>query len=368
MDARNKEAKIVIIGCGIGGAATAVALQNEGINAEIYEQASAITEVGAGIGMRPPTINFFKKWGIYEDIERKSSLSNFMEILLGNGDVLVKENWPLLTNGDEEGGWARLIHRADLIDILLSHIPPELIHLKHRCDSIITHENYAEVHFENGKSIEADLVIAADGIRSLVRSNFFSKVDPVYSGTHAYRAILDEKDSFGLFEDNTFKVFIDGDVNVYVMPLHHRNQISFDVTVPSEKVAWRPDIDKTEMLSYLKNFDSKIQAIAANIENYTCRAVYDIEPVESWNSNCVTLLGDSAHAMLHHQGQGANMAIQDGGVLAESLSDSKTIPEALKKYYARRKPVTDKYQELSRQQYNQEATTAFPEKEAFEQK
>ncbi len=102
------------------------------------------------------------------------------------------------------------------------------------------------------------------------------------------------------------------------------------------------------------------------IEDFTCRSLYDIEPLVSWSSGCVTLVGDAAHAMLHNQGQGANQAIQDGGALALALAETNTIAEALQLYETRRKPIATTYQELSRMFPSKEAETAFPEKEHFE--
>ncbi|MFC0560583.1 FAD-dependent oxidoreductase [Halalkalibacter alkalisediminis] len=355
------ELRVAIIGGGIGGAATAVALQREGIRADIYEQAPVIKEVGAGVGLRPPTVHFFKNWGIYEEIEKKSSKSDFMQVVACNGDVLVSERWPLLTD-NPEGKWARLIHRADLIETFLNQLPSDSIHLSHRLESITDQGDHAEILFENGHSIEADLVIGADGIRSTIRSKLFSDTKPIYSGTHAYRAIVNDKEAFELVLDHTFKVFVDGGIQIYILPLHHRNQVSFDVTLQSKDPSWRPIVEKKDIVKHLKNFDTKIQKIAENVEEYTCRSIYDIDSIERWHSNCVTLLGDAAHAMLHHTGQG----IQDAGVLAEALREADSIPEALQTFQARRKPVTDKYQELSRQEPSIESETAFPEKGHFE--
>ncbi len=192
-DKEKSELRVAIIGGGIGGAATAVALKNQGIRAEVYEQASVLAEVGAEIGMRPPTVQLFKDWGIYDEVKKKSSQSDYMEILGGNGELIMKENWPVLTDNPEER-WARLIHRADLLDTFLAHLPSDSIHLKHRCKSIIPYDDYTEVQFENGHSIEADLVIAADGIHSRIRTELFSSDEPVYSGFHAYRTIVDTED------------------------------------------------------------------------------------------------------------------------------------------------------------------------------
>ncbi|MFZ0530206.1 MAG: FAD-dependent monooxygenase, partial [Propionicimonas sp.] len=91
------------------------------------------------------------------------------------------------------------------------------------------------------------------------------------------------------------------------------------------------------------------------------RAVYDIDPVETWNSNCVALLGDAAHAMCHHQGQGANSAILDAGALADALNGAESVAEALAHYAATRKPVTDELQRISRQGWSEdEVNDVFP--------
>ncbi|MED1605074.1 NAD(P)/FAD-dependent oxidoreductase [Cytobacillus kochii] len=359
--------KVAIIGGGIGGAAAAIALHKQGIEVDVYEQAPIQREVGAGIGLRPPTIRYFKDWGIYDQIAKKSSESLYMEIIAGNGPVLIKEKWPVLTDNPEEQ-WARLIHRADLLDIFIAQLPKEKVHLSHRCHSIVENENYVEVLFENGHKIQADLVIAADGIRSIVRSKIFGDIQPVYSGFHAYRTIVDEDATIGMVsEENILRIYVDGQIQVYLLPLQHRKQVSVDITAPSSDASWRPKVTKDEILSHITNYHPNIQKLIESIplDAFTCRPLYDIDTLDGWSSKRVTLVGDSAHAMLHNQGQGANMAIQDGGALAVALAESTTIEEALSKYEAHRKPITKTYQELSRLFPSQEAKTAFPEKEYF---
>ncbi|MCU5031402.1 FAD-dependent monooxygenase [Bacillus thuringiensis] len=359
---RKSDLRVSIIGGGIGGLATAIALHNEGIHAEVYEQASALKEVGAGIGLRAPSMHLFKHWGIYEEIVEKSVQSDFMEVLTGKGTTIVKEQWPLLTEKSDEK-WARLIHRADLLNTLISQLPPETIHLNHKCESIIEHENNVEIHFVNGDSISTDLVIAADGIHSVARS-IFSNDAPVYSGYHAYRTIVDQEDTLGLIpNDNTTRIYMDDRIQIYFLPLQTRNQVSVDITAPSLDSSWVPKIEKEDITIQLKNFDSKIQQLIKNIEGslINARALYDREPIERWSSNFITLLGDAAHAMLHNQGQGANMAIEDAGTLAEALREADTIPEALQYYESKRKPITARYQKLSRRFPSQQDETVFHE-------
>lgn len=359
------ELRVVVIGGGIGGAAAAVALHNAGFKAHVYEQAREIREVGAGIGLRPPTIRFFEKWGLLNQIERVTHLSDYLEVLSEQGDLIIEEKWPVLTEDPNER-YARLIHRADCLETLVNAIPKGYHHLNHRCVNITKYDGYAVVEFANGKKVEADLVVAADGIRSLTRSLFFSKNEPVFHHYHAYRALVNEVETFGLHSESRLSIFVNKNVNLYLLPLKYRKQVSVDLTVPSEDASWRPDVTKEEMLEHLTTFHPDLQRIIENIDDFDRRSLYDIDPVDTWTNDCIALIGDAAHAMLHNQGQGANTAIQDGGTLAECLLEADSVAEALQKYEKLRKPVCQQLQEVSRNFYNEQQETAFPEKEIYE--
>ncbi|MFS0780172.1 FAD-dependent oxidoreductase [Bacillus sp. 1P06AnD] len=360
------ELRVAIIGGGIAGSSAAIALKSKGIRADVYEQAPAFGEVGAGIGLRPPTVNCFKKWGVYEDIEKVTARSDFMEIIAGDDQVFIKEAWPVLTD-DQSEAYARLIHRADLLDTLVAHVPADQLHLNHRLTEIIDHGAYAEVKFTNGKTIEADLVIAADGIRSPIRTQVLGQNEPVYSGYLAHRALISNEAALGMSsEENVLRIYVDGDNSVYLLPLEGRRQVSVDITVPGA-FAWRPTVTKDEIMESVKGFGPTIQKIIENIklEDIVTRPLCDLEPMDKWSTKCVTLIGDSAHAMLHNQGQGANMAIQDGEVLAQAIVEKETVADALQKYEEQRKPITKLYQDLSRLFPTDKAETAFPEKAHF---
>lgn len=361
-----EDLRIAIVGGGIGGAAAWNALRSKGFRADVYEQAPSLGEVGAGVGIRPPSVNCLKKWGLYDAFEKVTSRSNHMEIIAGDDHVLIKEQWPVLTD-DKSEAYARLIHRADLLDTLTAPIPDDQLHLSHRMVDIIDHGQYAEVIFENGHIVEADLVIAADGIRSPIRSKVIGDHEPVYSGYLAHRALVPKEAAFGMAsDDNNVRIYVDGDNSVYLLPLEGRNQVSVDATVPGP-FAWRPNLSKAEIIDAVKGFGPTIQKIIEHIklEDIVSRPLCDLDPFDNWSTGCVTLVGDAAHAMLHNQGQGANMAIQDGEVLAEKLAVSETVAEALQSYQEARKPITKLYQELSRLFPTDQAETAFPEKAHF---
>jgi salicylate hydroxylase len=113
----------------------------------------------------------------------------------------------------------------------------------------------------------------------------------------------------------------------------------------------------------LDGFDERIVQVARELDlaQVTSRSVFDIDPLDTWHTDSVTLLGDAAHAMLHHQGQGANSAILDAEGLAQALVKGGSVKESLDIYEAERKPLTDELQRISRLGWNADAVdSAFP--------
>jgi len=139
--------------------------------------------------------------------------------------------------------------------------------------------------------------------------------------------------------------------------------LPFDVTALKTDGTPVPQVTKDELLAVLDDFDERIVNIARDLDmdDVNVRAVYDIDPVDSWHTDAVALLGDAAHSMCHHQGQGANSAILDAGVLAAALQEAGSVQEALALYQATRKPVTDELQRISRQGWTEdEINDVFP--------
>lgn len=351
---------IAIVGAGYGGAAAAKALSLLGANVNVYEQAGQVQEVGAGIGLRPSTMDCFRRWGIFEEIARVSSPSDYFEILQGDTEPIAKEAWPEI---DTFGQTTHLIHRCDFIDALMGALPSGMVHLGHRLVDLNDEGDKATLTFANGKNVTADLVIGADGIKSVVRRGLFSEQEPIFSGEHAYRAVIPVGAASGMVVDDNFRMYIGRGTKVYLLPLRHRDQVSFDITTLNPDPNWAPTVTRQELLAHVGGFDERIVDIVRNMdmEAVNARGVYDIDPVDKWHSDSVVLMGDAAHAMLHHQGQGANSAILDASVLADSLAEADTLKEALALFQFRRKPVTDELQRISRQGWSEgELDDVFP--------
>ncbi|MGW2340477.1 FAD-dependent oxidoreductase [Streptomyces sp. NPDC001661] len=354
-----KELKIAVVGAGYGGAAAAKALSLLGADVTVYEQTSRIREVGAGIGLRPVTMNRFREWGIFDAIAGVSSPSEYFEILTPTGEPIMKETWP----ADGAQTHTHLIHRGDFIEALLDALPEGMVRLGHRLERIEDKGARSVLTFADGSTAEADLVIGADGIKSVVRQRLFSDKDPVFSGEHAYRAVIPVADARGMVTDDNLRMYIGRGTKVYLLPLRHRDQVSFDITALCPDSTWTPQVTKDDLLRTVEGFDERLVDITRGLDMDTVniRAVYDIDPVDTWHSDSVVLIGDAAHSMLHHQGQGANSAIEDAGALADALRGADSVPEALALFQATRKPVTDKLQAISRQGWAEdEIDEVFP--------
>lgn len=357
--------KVAIIGGGYAGAAAALALNQIGADVHVYEQAPELHQVGAGIGFRPPTVEVLRRWGAFEEFEKVSSASDTIEVYHADGEPIVQDPWPGI---DEYAqiNHCRMIHRGDAIDAFRKLIPGDRFHLNHKMESITDNGATATVRFGNGAEATADLVIGADGIRSQVRHQIFGEVEPVFSHTIALRAVISGDDAYGLLENDNFRVYAGKNgTTVYFLPLRHRNEVSFDITAPSDDTSWAPEVDHDYIAKLLEGFDVRLQKTAQklNLDEVTSRGVYDIEKQPRWHTDSVALVGDAAHAMLHHQGQGANSAIQDAAWLAEAINDSANLKEALASYQAKRKPITDVLQDISRKPFD--IGDAFPETTSF---
>jgi salicylate hydroxylase len=351
---------VAIVGAGYGGAAAAKALSQLGATVTVYEQASEIREVGAGIGLRPSSMDQFNRWGIGDAIKAVSSGSDAFEILTAEGHRIAREEWP---EKAAYGETTHLIHRGDFIEALIGVLPEGMVRLGHKLETIEDKGDRSVLTFGNGETAEADLVVGADGIKSVVREQLFSGQVPIFAGEHAYRAVIDLADTFGMADDGDLRMYIGRGTKVYLLPLLHRRQMSFDITALHPDGTWAPKITKDAILATVEGFDERIVRMTEGLDMDTVnvRAVYDIEPVDTWHSDSVVLIGDAAHAMCHHQGQGANSAILDAGALANALVAEESLAAALAAFQATRKPVTDELQRISRNGWtDDELDDVFP--------
>jgi len=336
--------RVAIIGAGIGGLTAAVAMHLRGIDVDVYEQASEIGEIGAGVSLSPNAIKAFRSLGLYEQIADIGFESdNQLVRAWDTGDIVSK----VFRKGvyEREFGAPYLsMHRADLVDVLRRQLPGGVFHLNARCVGVDTGASGASARFADGKTIEADLIVGADGIRSAVRHSLFGETAPRFTGSVCWR---------GLVPIDAFPAgLISTDLTLYMGPRSHvihfmvrgGKLINFVAHVETSKwtgESWTQECDRSEVMDTFAGWHAPLLQLLGSSQRYYKWALYDREPLDRWTEGRVTLLGDSAHAMLPHIGQGACMAIEDGYALAAFVSQMPhDLSGALEHYERLRLPRT----------------------------
>ncbi|WP_154605538.1 FAD-dependent monooxygenase [Arthrobacter sp. AQ5-05] len=329
--------RIAVIGGGMGGLTAAIALTRiAGVQVTVFEQASKLGEVGAGVTVAPNAQRVLDKLGVLEQVKRVGAIPDGHGVYQdAMGNLVTDAAW------EDSGRQYQNIgmYRPDLINVLAQEVDPESIRLDHRIASVQTLESGVRLAFENGAYEDFDAVVGADGIHSVVRKSVMQYPDPVYSGYIVYRGVVDAS----LLPDDwrmISQVWMGNQRHFMCYPLQNRKLFNFVAGVPSDRPLngpWSGPAGVSELAAEFagENWDPKLQRFISAIEKTFWWGLFDHEPLTNWSHGPITLLGDAAHTMLPHQGQGVNQAIEDSMALAIFLkaADSPAdIPEAFRRY------------------------------------
>ncbi|MGD1714434.1 FAD-dependent oxidoreductase [Dapis sp. BLCC M172] len=328
--------KVTIIGAGPGGLATAIALRKQGIDAHVYEKARDLRPVGAGLGLmpnglrcldaiQPSILNTLKNSGCQLQKTTLKTISG-ETIRTNESTTMAKYGQPTVTIW-----WWRLQQ------ILASFLPPDVIHLNHRCIDFEQNENNVVTYFENGKTAQADLLIGADGANSVVRQKLIGDGEPQYLGSMSWRAVLDYKEELlppdeaiiMKGEKSLFFIFNLGEGNMNWIAQKVLSEASFSST-PAET--------KSRVFKEYANWNELVQKVieVTNAERILETPICQRLPLKQWSYGRVTLLGDAAHLMPPSSGQGTNTTFEDAYELAECLGNCPDLETALSTYDKRR--------------------------------
>ncbi|MGL6344568.1 MAG: FAD-dependent monooxygenase [Waterburya sp.] len=329
---------VAIIGAGLGGLACAIALRKQGFKVQIYEKAKKLLPAGAGLGLLPNGFNSLE--AINPDLVKniKSSGCCVSKSTLKNtlGET-IRSNSSNNRFAEQYGHSFMTVWWWNLQQILASKLPPEIINLDRRFIDFQEKENDLEIHFENGKTASADLLIGADGIKSAVRTKLITEEQPRYLGSFCWRAVVKCDQSF--IEPNEL-IFIRGNKQfMYLLNLGDGNiswitrQLSREYRLSDHAAE-----TKSRVLKSITDWAEPIKAIvqATDAERILEGPICDRLPLSSWSKGRVTLLGDAAHPMAPAMGQGANTAFEDACELANCISQSSGVEEAFASYEKKR--------------------------------
>ncbi len=325
--------RVVIVGGGIGGLFAANALIADGVDVSLYEQAPALGEVGAGVFLTPNSVRHLERVGLGPAVEtygaRVGPKSHYFR---HDGSPIA----PVQVT--DSSGWNATfgMHRADLVAFLAAALPAGVVHCGHHATGFEQAGDVARVQFAGGASAEGDVVVGADGIHSALRPYVFPPSTPVFHGTVSYRGLVSHE-RLPDWPTDRWQMWAGPSKHFLVFPVRHGQMINYVGFVPADeemKESWFAAGDPEVLRGEFEGWDARIGSVLKQVDRTFRWALYDREPLPTWTKGRLTLLGDAAHPMLPHLGQGANQSIEDGMALATILGrvDNAAVPAALLAY------------------------------------
>jgi salicylate hydroxylase len=309
---------VAIVGGGIGGLFAANAISQQYLSVAVYEQAPAIGEIGAGVFLTPNSVRHLQRIGLYTEVRTAGARVGHESSYFRHDGTPIA---PVQVT--DSSGWNATfgMHRADLVEMLANALPEETINTGHRCVGFEQDDDKATVIFANGASVKADVVIAADGIHSELRPHVFASSRPVFSGSVAYRGLV-PRERVPHWPTDRWQMWLGKGRHFLAFPVRSGMLINYVGFVPTDeemKESWSAPGDPDVLSKAFAGWDPRIHELLSEVTTTFRWALYDREPLPVWTRQRLSLLGDAAHPMLPHLGQGANQAIEDGMALRQFL-------------------------------------------------
>lgn len=329
------ERTAVVVGGGIGGLATAVALRHRGWRVEVCERASEFTEIGAGLSLWPNALHALATLGLADRVKEVGAAESGAVVrdragrrLAGIGNAEIERRF---------GAPLTVVHRADLVRVLAGALPEGTLRPSTTVTGLRDDGDTVLVEHDRG-SLRADLVVGADGLHSTVRRHRWPGARPPrYAGYTAWRMIagsLPEPvgggvETWGRGERFGFIPLPGGRVYCFAT-----------ASVPPGGSA--PDGERAELCRRFGRWPEPIPSLLETVpaDGVLRHDIHDLPPLPAYADGRVALLGDAAHAMTPDLGQGACQALEDAVVLAGCVDPARDVPAALTRYDRLRRPRT----------------------------
>ena len=349
--------RVLIAGAGIGGLTAAASLIKAGHQVTVFEQAPQLAEVGAGIQMSANAMHVLNHLGLGPAIARIGVRPQaYVFKLFDTGEVI--QRFELSEQHERLNGAPYVqMHRADLHELLATKVrelDPNAIRLNHRATGFVEDDRGVELKFADGTSARGDLLIGADGLKSVVRRQIAGPTPATYTGDAAWRITLPS--------DRVPRGLVDEVMSVWMGPGGHfityyirggGALLNFVGLIETEEVSeesWTAKFPWNKFKSDFAGWHDDVHKLIDATDRDACYrwSLFSRAPLANWSTPRVTLLGDSAHPTLPYLAQGAAMAIEDGVVLTRALDMAPSIAEALQLYQRNRIGRTSRIVEQSK--------------------
>jgi salicylate hydroxylase/6-hydroxynicotinate 3-monooxygenase len=354
---------IAIVGAGIGGMTAAATLRQIGVDVRVYEQAPRFARIGAGIQMMPNSMKVLRRIGVEEKVIHTS----FKPYSHLNRDWDTGKIMRELPMPESLFGAPYLcMHRADLHEALAGAVPREIIHLDKKLVGLEQTADQVTLAFADGTRAQADALIGADGVHSVVRELIIGPDEPIHKGRIAYRAIfpsallnggkqapLKARQNFDIGSSRTKWWGPDRHIVIYYTNAT-RTELYFVTSVPEAaewvtRESWSAKGDVKELRKAYEGFHPDVRAVLEACPDCHKWAILEREPLPRWSDGRVVLLGDACHPMTPYMAQGGATAIEDAAILARCIEkvEGEDVEGAFQRYEAHRKPRTSRVQAIS---------------------
>ncbi|MEV6301107.1 FAD-dependent monooxygenase [Actinoplanes sp. NPDC051861] len=340
---------VVVVGGGIGGLAAALSLLRAGLDVHVYEQASELSEVGAGVQVSPNASRILHRLGLAAALAASGVKPlAWHQRRWADGRTLLRA--PLAEALEATYGCPHYqMHRADLLAALVEAVPPERIHLGHRLEGLTDLGDAVEARFAGGRTVRADVLVGADGIHSTVRQVLFGADRARFTGCVAYRGVVPAERLAALGLEVTAQIWMGPGRHFVHYFISGRRSVNFVAVIEREtwtRESWTDRGEVADAVAAYVGWHPQVREIIGAADETFTWALFDRPPLPRWSAGRVTLLGDAAHAMLPFMAQGAAQAIEDGATLAACLRQLPPVA-ALRRYEGVRIPRTARLQEMS---------------------
>lgn len=341
--------RIAVIGAGLGGATVAALLQRAGFQVRVYEQARSFERIGAGIHVSANVMKVLRHLDAEDRLSRIGMHPDtFTSRDWSSGEILFE--LALGRTGERSYGAGYItVHRHDLHAAILEKVQPATIEFGRRLIGVRCDDARVHLRFADGTEAEADVVVGADGVNSVLRGAVVGASRSRLTGAVAHRAIYPSALLGGMEVRNCTKWW---GPNSHILIYYIEQSRDEIYLVTSAKGEWQSQAawefcSRDEVAGAFEGFHPEVRKVIETAPELTKWPILDIEPIQTWSRGRLVLLGDACHAMTPYMASGAAMAIEDAAVLARCLARSDDYAAAFALYQATRLPRVSKVQRIS---------------------
>jgi len=332
---------VAIVGAGIGGLTAAIALHRRGVDVAVYEKAHELRELGAGVVIGANGARVYDSLGLGDSLAAIAGKVSALRY-----GPLTFAPWTIKTWQDEPlPGWrppylagqTYPLHRAEFQNMLLAALPLGTVHLDRDCVAAVEDDDGVRIEFADGSRVRADVLIGADGIHSVIQSVVGAKSEPVSEGIMAYRGLIPAARLDGIYDMSLMSMWVGPGQSFLTFPVSAGKMLNLVAFVPTDldvEESWSAPGDVAALAAAYDGWAKQVRQVIEAMDHTFRWGIYDRAPLKTWSTDRITLLGDAAHAVTPHLGQGANQAVEDAITLAVLLQDAQAadVPVRLRGY------------------------------------